>query len=86
MHKGMRARFAVVAWNHGQAGELSVRLPLRDKVLRDSQPIGQQRVDLFRDLDVGEVALAGQDVQGGVADTLGHLMGTGNRHRGVFFA
>ncbi len=62
------------------------RLPFGDKIRRDSQPLGEKRTDLFRYLDVGEMALAGQDVQGGVADTLGYLMGTGDGNRGVFVA
>jgi hypothetical protein len=63
-----------------------MRLPSRDKFLWDSERVGEERVDLLRDLDIGEMALAGEDVDGGAADPFGEGFGEGDGHRGVLFA
>ena len=39
-----------------QAREPSTALPLRDEILWDSERVGEERVELLRDLDVGEMA------------------------------
>jgi hypothetical protein len=61
-------------------------LPFRDKILRDPEPACEERANLFRDLDVGEMTLPGQDVQGSAADPLGQVLGAGDGHGGVFAA
>ena len=46
---GLLALLPGVGGRQREAGQGDLRLPLRDKVLWDSERVGQERVDLFRD-------------------------------------